>query len=159
MSVRKGRIHWAMDWSEFAAASPDLETFGKQRLEGRIAYLSTIRPDGSPRLHPVSPFIVNGDLFVYMEPISPKARDLRRDGRYALHCSVEDNSGGGGEFMIRGAAEEIIDRDTRQRAFEGAAAAGYTPVERYVLFELRMSAAMSTVYEDGKPNRIRWEAR
>ena len=39
-------------WSQFAAAAPDLAAFGKQRLEKRIAYLATIRPDGSPRVHP-----------------------------------------------------------------------------------------------------------
>jgi hypothetical protein len=41
-------------WSHLAAAMPDLASFGRQRLEGRIAHLATVRPDGSPRVHPVS---------------------------------------------------------------------------------------------------------
>jgi hypothetical protein len=143
-------------WSEFAAVSPDLAEFGRRRLEGRIAYLATVRVDGSPRLHPVSPFIVTGHLFVYMEPASPKSHDLRRDGRFALHCAVEDNSGGGGEFLIRGSGEVVIDQEARRLAFEGAAAAGYKPDNRYVVFELKISAAMSTVYEGDKPKRVRW---
>jgi len=61
-------------------------------LERRVAYLGTTRTDGSPRVHPVSPFIGAGCLFVYMEPTSPKAADLRRDARYALHCGVEDEA-------------------------------------------------------------------
>src|ERR1051325_1757108 len=96
-------------WSQFAAAAPDLSAFGKARLENRIAYLATIRPDGSPRVHPVSPFIVAGHLFVYMEPTSPKGHDLRRDPRYSMHCAVEDNSRGGGEFLTRGRGQEIND--------------------------------------------------
>ncbi len=145
-------------WSEFAAASPDLAAFGSRRLEGRIAYLATIRSDGSPRVHPVSPFIANGRLFVYMEPASPKAHDLLRDERFTLHCAVEDNSGGEGEFLITGCGGKVIDQGARRLAFEGAVVAGYKPDNRYVLFELKISAAMSTVYEEGKPRRVRWNA-
>jgi len=65
-------------WADFAVAAPHLEAFGRRRLERRIAYLATIRADGSPRVHPVSPFIGGGCLAVYMEPTSLKATDLRR---------------------------------------------------------------------------------
>src|SRR5262245_16432128 len=106
------------NWSEFSTASPDLASFGKRRLERRIAYLATTRPDGSLRVHPVSPFIAGVHLFLYMEPTSPKAHDLRRDARYAMHCGVEDNTGGGGEFLVRGRAEEIDDPATRKSAFD-----------------------------------------
>jgi len=154
----KGEFIPVMDWSEFAAVSSGLATFGRRRLERRIAYLATVRVDGSPRLHPVSPFIANGRLFVYMEPASPKAHDLLRDKRFALHCAVEDNSGGGGEFLITGCGERVIDQGARRLAFEGAAGAGYKPDNRYELFELKICSAMSTVYESGKPKRIRWNA-
>lgn len=76
-----------LSWTDFAAEAPALEAFGRRRLERRIAYLATIRADGSPRVHPVSAFIVGGCLAVYMEPTSLKVADLRRDVRYALHCS------------------------------------------------------------------------
>jgi hypothetical protein len=137
---------------------PDLASFGKQRLEGRIAYLATIRPDGSPRVHPVSPFLGSNDLFVYMEPSSPKVLDMRRDPRYAMHCGVEDNSGGHGEFFVRGRAVEIDDARTRGEAFENARVMGYNPHERHVLFELRIEEAMATVYENGHPKKSKWEA-
>jgi hypothetical protein len=83
-----------LSWTDFAAEVPHLEVVGRRRLERRIAYLATIRADGSPRVHPVSPFIGGGCLALFMEPTSPKVADLRRDARYALHCSVEDNEGG-----------------------------------------------------------------
>ena len=144
-------------WSEFSAASPELAFFGKQRLERRIAYLATMRPDGSPRVHPVSPFIANNRLFVYMEPTSPKGDDLRRNARYAMHSAVEDNSGGQGEFSIRGRAVETTDTESRKEAFGQARNMGYSPQERHVLFELRIAEALATVYEGGRPKRTRWK--
>ena len=147
-----------ISWSQFSTDASALASFGKQRLEGRIAYLATIRPDGSPRLHPVSAFIANHNLFVYMEPTSPTGHDLRRNARYALHCGVEDNSGGQGEFFIRGKAAEVNDSKTKEEAFEQARRIGYNPQERYVLFELRIEEAMATVYEEGQPKRDRWKS-
>ena len=144
-------------WSEFSADSPEMASFGKQRLERRIAYLATIRPDGSPRVHPVSPFIAKGHLFVYMEPTSPKGDDLRRDARYAMHSAVEDNSGGQGEFLIRGRAVEITDTESRKEAFEQARNMGYSPQERHILFELRIAEVLATVYEGDRPKRTRWK--
>jgi hypothetical protein len=146
------------NWSQFTAASPDLASFGKLRLEGRVAYLATIRPDGTPRLHPVSPLIAANYLFAYMEPTSPKGHDLRRDARYAMHCGIEDNSGGQGEFLIRGHAVEVTDAKTKEEAFRQARMMGYNPQERYVLFELRIHEAMATHYEQGEPKRRRWKA-
>jgi hypothetical protein len=142
-------------WADFAAEVPHLEVFGRRRLERRIAYLATIRADGSPRVHPVSPFIGGGCLAIYMEPTSPKGADLRRDARYALHCGVEDNEGGAGEFYVTGRAEEITDARRRTAAFGWAEAAGYKPVERHVFFEFKLSQVLSTTYDNGR-KRERW---
>jgi hypothetical protein len=144
-------------WADFAAEAPHLEAFGRRRLERRIAYLATIRADGSPRVHPVSPFIGDGCLAVYMEPTSPKAADLRRDGRYALHCGVEDNEGGEGEFYVTGRAEEITDGRRRIGAVGWAEAAGYDPVDRHVFFKFKLGYVLATTYEE-RPKRERWRA-
>src|SRR5258706_13503828 len=148
-----------INWSQFVADTPELAAFGRQRLESRIAYLATIRRDGSPRVHPVSPFIAGDHMFVYMEPTSPKVFDLRRHARYAMHCGVENNTGGQGEFFIKGQAEEVDIPETRLKAFEKAELQGYNPQGRYVLFELRIDEAMGTVYEEGEPKRVRWKAQ
>ena len=108
-----------LSWADFGKEAPHLEAFGRRRLERRIAYLATIRADGSPRVHPVSPFIGGGCLAIYMEPTSLKLADLRRDGRYALHCAVEDNEGGEGEFYVTGRAEEITDAPDASRRSAG----------------------------------------
>ncbi len=83
------------DWKTFTQQAPELAAFGKARFSSGVAYLATVRADGSPRVHPVTP-IIGEQLFLFMEPTSPKGDDLRRDDRYALHCAVEDSGGGGG---------------------------------------------------------------
>ena len=137
---------------------PDLASFGKQRLEGRIAYLATVRPE---RLAPCSPrvsVLSGNDLCVYMEPTSPKVLDMRRNARYAMHCAVEDDSGGQGEFFVTGRAVEVDDAKTSGQAFEDARMMAYSPQERHVLFELRIEEAMATVYENSRPKRSKWGA-
>jgi hypothetical protein len=146
-----------LSWADFGKEAAHLEAFGRRRLERRIAYLATIRADGSPRVHPVSPFIGSGCLVVYMEPTSLKLADLRRDGRYALHCTVEDNEGGGGEFYVTGHAEEITDAPRRVAAVGWAEAVGYDPVDRHVFFELKLGYALATTYDEG-PKREGWRA-
>lgn len=145
-----------MSWKKFELAEPELALFGAARLTKRIAYLATIRVDGAPRVHPVSPFLTQDELFVYMEPASPKGNDLRRDERYAMHCTVEDATGGSGEFCVRGTATLVDDPETRCKAFDAARAIGYKPDDRYVLFELGVEEALATIYEDGLPVRRRW---
>ena len=87
-------------WLEFAKQDPELAAFGQARFQPGVAYLATVRADGGPRVHPVTP-IIGEQLYLFMEATSPKGQDLQRDGRYALHCAVEDSGGGGGEFYVR----------------------------------------------------------
>ena len=142
-------------WGEFASAAPEIAAYGLQRLNGRVAYLGTVRENGRPRVHPVTPIIGEQRLFIFMEPTSPKGRDLERDGHYALHCSVEDSSGGQGEFYVRGMAERLDDAESRQEAI---AASSYTPNERYILFTLSVEYAFMNLYTDDGSDTKRWQA-
>jgi hypothetical protein len=105
-------------WAEFANGDPELAAFGLERMrceigtgrfEGRIVYQATLRPDGSPRVHPVSPWIAAGLLCVSFRATSPKLNEVARDARYALHSAQpwEDHMGDHGEFMARGWLEQI----------------------------------------------------
>ena len=145
----------AVAWGAFSSAAPALAQVGRDRLHGRVAFIATVRADGSPRVHPVTPIVAEAALYVFMEPTSPKGRDLRRDGRFALHCGVEDVGGGGGEFIVRGRALPVDNSNGRATAI---AASPYAPAERYVLFELRIDHAMATEYGPGGPQRQRWSA-
>lgn len=141
-------------WKEFAEASPGMAAFGKQRFQSGVAYLATVRADGGPRLHPVTP-IVGEQLFVFMEPTSPKGKDLQHDGRYTLHCAVENMEGGGGEFYVSGRGTLVTDPAIRQQAI---AAASYTPRDRYILFTLSVELAFMNVYSENGPNVKRYSA-
>ena len=143
-----------MSWKIFEQKRPDLAEFGKERLHRQVAYLATVRKDGSPRVHPVTPMIAEGRLLVFMEPTSPKGHDLRRDGRYAIHSSVADNEGTTGEFIISGRAQMIEDPSVRAVALRLVL---YTPAEQYILFEFDVESASSTTYDHSQPVRTHWK--
>lgn len=143
-------------WAEFVIQAPELAAFGNKRLNGRVSYLGTVRENGLPRVHPVTPIISAERLFLFMEPTSPKGKDLERSGHYALHAGVEDSSGGEGEFYVRGTATRVYDPALRE---EAESAAGYIPKPHYILFTLSVEYAFSNVYgPDGAPTVKRWQS-
>jgi hypothetical protein len=70
-----------MSWSDLVKENHELAEFGRKRFTSEVAFLATVRKNGSPRVHPVTPIIGEERLFIFMEPTSPKGHDLRRDGR------------------------------------------------------------------------------
>ncbi len=143
-----------MSWKTLEDQQPELAAFGAQRLDGKVAYLATIRKDGSPRVHPMTPIIGEGHLFVFMEPTSPKGHDLQRDARYSIHCSVTDSSGQSGEFIVTGRACLVEDPELRAVAVKYCS---YAPSDRYVLFEFDVETASSTTYPEHQPVRLFWK--
>ena len=141
-------------WAKFSQQAPELAAFGAARFGSGVAYLATTRKDGSPRVHPVTP-ILGEQLFLFMEPTSPKGADLQRDPRYTLHCSVENANGGNGEFYVRGRAQLVQDPALRAQAVK---AAPYTPSDRYILFALSVEFAFMNIYVNGDPKPQRWTA-
>lgn len=132
-----------------------MAAFGEARFRSGVAYLGTLRADGSPRVHPVTP-IVGDQLFLFMEPTSPKGKDLLRDGRYTMHCSVADSNGGEGEFYVRGRATLADDPRLREQA---VLASSYAPQDRYILFVLTVESAFMNTYQDGKSHARRWQPK
>jgi hypothetical protein len=143
-------------WSDVAAANPELAAFVRARLTAAPSYLATVRADGTPRVHPVTPIVSDDGLYLFMEPTSPKGADLREREWFALHNGVPDNAGTGGEASVTGTARAVGDDTVRNAA---AAAASYEPADRYVLFELLPSEVRCNGYGDvALPERRRWRA-
>lgn len=143
-------------WGEFARLEPELAAFGADRLAPGPAYLGTVRRSGAPRVRPVTPVLSDEGLFLFMEPTSPKGRDLEERGWFSIHNGVPDNAGAGGEFNAEGLAVAILDEDMWSTV---ASVASYTPLDRYVLFELRLSEARCHGYGDvDLPARRNWSA-
>lgn len=138
----------ALRWGQFAKLDPELAAHVEERLGRAPCYLSTIRPDGWPRVHPVGPLMPRGEsLVVTMYPTSPKGGDLRRNARYALHAAVENTTGGGGEALIVGTAVESESTDADRE-------------KGYIIFELLIAEVLATSYDptDLRPVRRRWSA-
>jgi len=106
-------------------------------------------------VHPVTPVLTDDELFVFMEPTSPKGGDLRERRSYSLHCRVDDISGGAGEFWVSGTGAQVLDDTTRRLA---AGAATYAPADRYVLFALGIDEARAVFYQDAGTKVLRWRA-
>ena len=126
-------------WSAFAVAEPTLADGVRALLQQYgpgMGYLATIRPDGGPRIHPVSPVFAGGGLYCFIVD-SPKRRDLERDGRYALHAyPPEDNDD---EAALTGHALPV--RDPRTIS-ELAGTLHASPDVDWRLFELTVETAM-----------------
>jgi hypothetical protein len=96
-------------WSAFVEAEPHLAAAVRALLHQYgpgLGYLATVRPDGGPRVHPVSPVVYEGGLYCFLVA-SPKRGDLERDGRYALHTFPADDSED--EAYLAGRAVPVTD--------------------------------------------------
>jgi hypothetical protein len=94
-----------MKWSELERRQPGLADLGRRRLLAPgVVLVATIRRDGTPRLSPVEPFVMDGDLWLSMLWQSTKAADLIRDPRVLVHGVVTNRDGREGEFKVRGHA-------------------------------------------------------
>jgi hypothetical protein len=131
---------WGMaSWSEFAAASPRLAIAIRQLIHQYgpgLGYLATVRADGGPRVHPVSPVITEEGLFCFVVD-SPKRRDLERDGRYALHAFPPEQSDD--EAYVAGRALPVTDAARMDRLARAMRAA---PQVDWRLFEFTIDVAM-----------------
>jgi hypothetical protein len=114
-------------WTQFRTVAPDVAAAATQLWPGitalddeeepsaaggviSIAYLATVRADGSRRVHPVCPILAGGRLFAAIPRASPKGWDLRRDPRCVIHAlpGPED-----GELCVRARAVEVTEDVTR----------------------------------------------
>jgi hypothetical protein len=107
----------AVAWGEFARAAPDLAKAGERLFRAfTLGYLVTLDANGLPRVAPVTITLFDDGLYAFVRSRTPKARDLARDPRFALHAfprfpsptSFDDE-----EFSIRGSSERIEDAELR----------------------------------------------
>jgi Pyridoxamine 5'-phosphate oxidase len=127
----------SMRWSSVEEQQPRLAAVGRERLVGPgVVLVATIRRDGTPRLSPVEPFLLDGELWLSMMPASRKASDLDRDPRVLVHSVITSRDGAEGEFKVRGRAVDSSDLQVQGRyAAAVGPALGWSPVPgRFRLF-------------------------
>ena len=111
-------------WGEFAAAAPELAALGEgQFARTGLALVGTLRRDGWPRISPVEPFFVDGQLYLGMMWRSVKALDLLRDPRCVVHSTVSERDGTEGEFKVYGRAVKVTDPEELRRFCDAVYAA------------------------------------
>jgi len=97
-------------WSEVEAAAPELAAAVKGRIEGHLHHVvGTLTADGSPRLSGTEARFHDGQLWLGCMPKSVKARDLRRDARFALHSAPLDPEMIDGDAKLSGTVAEVTD--------------------------------------------------
>jgi hypothetical protein len=102
-------------WEEMVRSAPEFAEAARALFDAhRHKTLATLRINGAPRISGIEATFKDGDLWLGMMPGSLKARDLKRDGRLALHSASidpddDDPSGWPGDAKISGRAEEVTD--------------------------------------------------
>jgi hypothetical protein len=146
-------------WREVEQGAPQIARLGLARLGAvPVAMLGTVRPDGSPRISPIEPYLVNGQLLVGAMTWSKKASDLHRDPRYALHSVVTGADSGEGELKLHGSA---VQADPELRSAAARAWWSQHPPEEAVVFSLRIATALFVEWdlEHGRMTVHHWTPR
>jgi hypothetical protein len=134
----------------------------RERLLGPgVLLVATVRRDGTPRLSPVEPLLLSGDLWLSMLWQSRKAADLLVDDRVLVHSIVTGPDGGDGEIKVRGRAVPVDDLDLRLRYCDAVQSLGWRPVEPYFhLFVVDIADVTAIRYaKSGDQHVTRWPAR
>ena len=104
------RLPGMATWQQFETEAPDLAAAVRARFEATKHHvLATLRKDGSPRVSGTEVRVYDGDLTIGSMWQAVKARDLQRDGRYAVHANPGDGSMAGGDAKVAGVAVEVVD--------------------------------------------------
>lgn len=94
-------------WQDFCDEAPEAAAV-RARLEATKHHvLATLRRDGSPRVSGTEVDFLGPDLIIGSMWQAVKARDLQRDGRFALHANAGDGSMAGGDAKVAGTAVEV----------------------------------------------------
>ena len=153
-------------WQDLTEQRPDLADAGRNLLYQfgvGLGFLATVRRDGGPRVHPICPLLHEGALLAFIVP-SPKLDDLRRDGRYALHCfpPADDEDA----FYVTGRAR-IVDDPVRRAAAarqfveERTVITVPAPGDEQALVELTVDTVLltrTTGHGDPEPQHTVWKA-
>ena len=132
-----------MRWDEFAAEASELAALGIERFERTgVCLIGTLRADGSPRISPIEPYVVRGELLLGMMWQSRKARDLLRDPRIVVHSAVSNKDGSEGDFKLYGRVWDVTDPAMRTAYGDATyAKIAWRPDEPFHLFAVDVEQA------------------
>ncbi|MGK5531084.1 pyridoxamine 5'-phosphate oxidase family protein [Streptomyces sp. URMC 129] len=131
-------------WADFEAAERDFATVVRERFGAyRHHVLATLRTGGAPRVSGLEVDFRSGEMWLGMMHGSWKARDLRRDPRFALHANPGPGTGmDGGDVRVSGRAVEVTEPEAVARY-----AADAEPPEPFHLFRADVAEVVRTTVE------------
>lgn len=126
-------------WKQFEEEAAELAAQVRARFEAHETHvLATLRKDGSPRVSG-SEVDFKGDLMTFGSMLGAvKARDLRRDGRCAIHA----HPGVDGDAKVTGVATEVVDPEEKR-----AMTTGTEPPGEFHAFRLDITEAVLTTVD------------
>jgi hypothetical protein len=132
-------------WATFAEEVPELATAVRARFEWTKHHvLASLRADGSPRVSGTEVVSRGDDLFLGSMWHAVKARDLQRDGRFAIHSNPGSPEMVGGDAKLSGVAVEVVG-DARDEFEEDV-----QPPTPFQLFRLEFESVVhTTLHPDG----------
>lgn len=145
-----------MNWGEVTEAAPDLAAKVQHRFEAHgLAFLATIRKDGSPRVSGIETLFGEGELWLGAMPDSVKAKDLLRDPRLALHSASADKNVTDGDAKLSGVAVHVEDEPTFERYRKASGGAMGLTLGGFHLFRIDVKE-MSHLAPAGDHLDIEW---
>ena len=139
-----------MKWAQMETAQPGLAVLARELLiEPGVVLIGSTRRDGTPRISPVEPFLLDQELWLGMLWGSAKAADPLHDPRVLVHSIVTSRDGKAGEFKLRGIAR-VEERPPvlRRYADTVGTALGWRPeVDRLHLFAVDITSAAYLAYD------------
>lgn len=97
-----------MSWNDCTREAPELAARVEARFRAEKHHvLATLRRDGSPRVSGTEVDFRDGEVLLGSMYGAMKARDLQRDGRFALHANPGDGSMRDPDVKLAGVAVEV----------------------------------------------------
>ncbi|PRX01470.1 UNVERIFIED_ORG: pyridoxamine 5'-phosphate oxidase [Actinomadura viridilutea] len=138
--MRGVRLPPMATWKQFEEEAPELAAKIRARFEAAETHvLATLRRDGSPRVSGSEVDFLGPDLAFGSMLNAVKARDLRRDGRCAIHAHPAE----GGDAKVAGVAVEVTDPEEKKTYTTGT-----EPPGDFHAFRLDLTEAVFTSVED-----------
>lgn len=149
-------------FAEMEVQAPELARHARDRFAATgLCLVATLRANGWPRISPVEPLILEGQLYLGMMPGSTKSKDLTRDRRCLVHSTIGDKDGSEREVKLYGLARRILDGDEIERycvALE--AAIGWRPKgpDDFDLWVLDLTSGAFQRFADDQQHFATWRS-
>lgn len=151
--------HDGVTFAVLEAEAPELAQRARERFAVTgLSLVGTLRRDGWPRISPVEPLLMEGQLYLGMMPGSTKSLDLGRDSRCLVHSTISDKDGGDGEVKLYGHARRVTDPDELERYCVALfAAIGWRPeLDALDLWVLDITSAAYQRFDGGTQSVTTW---